>query len=235
MASDCRSNAGYDQVNVCRKMHTFVTPGERVFVVLSSGSLSITQSVLTQLRRDFDEGVGLASAPTPYDAARELGKQIRRVSDLDRAALERDDFRFNIHLLLGAQVRGGPTELYMVYPQGNPLRASDESPFLQIGECKYGRPILDRAIRYDSTTLAEAARCAMISIDSTMRSNITVGPPIDLLIYENDSLEIKRYRRFTNNDPDLLAIQNQWEESLRRAARELPEIRFPETDTSTIR
>jgi len=226
MASDCRTNAGYDQVNVCRKMHTFVTPGERVFIVLTSGSLSLSQSVLTQVRRDFNLGSGLASAPTPYDAARVLGDEIRRVSDKDREALTRDDYRFNVHLLMGAQVRGGPVELYMIYPQGNPLQATEESPFLQIGECKYGRPILDRAVRYGTTTLDEAARCAMISIDSTMRSNITVGPPIDLLAYETDSLEITRYRRFTHKDPDLLAIQNQWEESLRRAAQELPIIRF---------
>lgn len=231
MASDCRTNAGYDQVNVCRKLHTFVTPGEAVFIVLTSGSLSICQSVLTQIRRDFDQGAGLAAAPTPYDAARVLGNQIRRVSDIDRAALERDDYRFNVHLLLGAQVRGGPVELYMIYPQGNPLRASEESSFLQIGECKYGRPILDRAVRYGSTTLDEAARYAMISLDSTMRSNITVGPPIDLVVYEKDSLEITRYRRFTHKDPDLLTIQNQWEESLRRAARELPPILF---DGSTV-
>lgn len=226
MASDCRTNAGYDQVNVCRKMHSFVTVGERAFIVLTSGSLSLSQSVLTQVRRDFDLGTGLASAPTPYDAARVLGDQIRRVSEMDREFLERDDYRFNTHLLLGAQVRGGPVELYMIYPQGNPLRASEESSFLQIGECKYGRPILDRAVRYGSTTNDEAARYAMISIDSTMRSNITVGPPIDLLIYEKDSFEITRYRRFTHKDQDLLTIQNRWEESLRRAAQELPVIMF---------
>src|SRR5580700_861679 len=171
MASDCRTNAGYDQVNVCRKLHTFVTPGERVFIVLTSGSLSLGQSVLTQIRRDFEAGEGLAIAPTPYDGARVLGDEIRRVSDKDRAALERDDYRFNVHMILGAQVEGGPVELYMVYPQGNPLRATEESPFLQIGECKYGRPILDRSVRFGSTSLDDAARYAMISIDSTMRSN----------------------------------------------------------------
>lgn len=226
MASDCRTNAGYDQVNVCRKLHTFVVPGDRVFIVLTSGSLSLGQSVLTQVRRDFDSGEGLAAAPTPYDAARVLGDEIRRVSEKDRAALERDDYRFNIHIILGAQVLGGPVELYMIYPQGNPLRATEESSFLQIGECKYGRPILDRAVRYGSTSLEDAARYAMISIDSTMRSNITVGPPIDLLVYQKDTLEITRYRRFTHKDPDLLNIQNQWEQSLRRAAQDLPIIQF---------
>jgi putative proteasome-type protease len=226
MASDCRTNAGYDQVNVCRKLHAYVTPGEHVFIVLTSGSLSLGQSVLTQVGRDFDAGGGLAAAATPYDAARVLGDEVRRVSDKDRAALERDDYRFNINMILGGQVRGGPVELYMIYPQGNPLRSTEESPFLQIGECKYGRPILDRGVRYGATSLEDAARYAMISIDSTMRSNITVGPPIDLVVYEKDTLEITRYRRFTHKDPDLLQIQNQWEESLRTAVQQLPVIVF---------
>src|SRR5438552_11913678 len=155
MASDSRSNAGYDQVNIVRKMHTFVQPGERVFIVLTSGSLSLTQSIITLLRRDFDAGHGLAKAPSMYDAARIVGEQVRRVSDMDRATLERDDYKFNVHLLLGGQIQGSPPDLYMIYPQGNPLCATEDSPFLQIGECKYGRPILDRAIRYETTTLNE--------------------------------------------------------------------------------
>ncbi len=226
MASDCRTNAGFDQVNVCRKMHTFVTPGERVFIVLSSGSLSLSQSVISQARIDYDLGLGLAAAQTPYEGARVLGDHIRRVADKDRVYLERDGYKFNVNLLLGAQIRGGPMELYMIYPQGNPLQSSEEAPFLQIGECKYGRPILDRAIKYGTTTNDEAARIALISIDSTMRSNITVGPPIDLIVYEKDSFEIRKYRRFSHKDPDFLGIQNQWEQSLRKAAQELPIIGF---------
>src|SRR5580704_1503485 len=108
MASDSRTNAGFDQVNVCRKMHTFVRPGDRAFVVLSAGSLSLTQSVTTLLGRDFDMGKGLAEAPTMYDAARVIGEQVRRVSDLDRAALERDDHHFNVTLILGGQIKGEP-------------------------------------------------------------------------------------------------------------------------------
>src|SRR5256885_6264082 len=153
MASDSRSNAGHDQVNVARKMHVFVQPGERVFILLSSGSLSCTQSIITLLRRDFDEGKGLAQAPSLYDAARVIGEQVRRVSDIDRAALERDEYKFNVHLLLGGQVRGERPNLILIYPQGNPLHASEDSPFLQIRENKYGRPILDRGIRFERTTL----------------------------------------------------------------------------------
>jgi putative proteasome-type protease len=226
MASDSRTNAGFDQVNVCRKMHTFVQEGERVFVVLTSGSLSLTQSIITLLRRDFDQGKGLARAPSLYDAARVLGDQMRMVSELDRAALERDDFRFNAHLLLGGQVRGEPPDLYLIYPQGNPLGVTEDSPYLQIGECKYGRPILDRGISYEHTTLEEAAKYALISLDSTMRSNVTVGPPIDLLLYSADELRITRYRRFNSEDPDLRSIHTQWERALRKAVLELPAVRF---------
>ena len=147
MASDSRSNAGFDQVNVCRKMYRFVTEGERVFVILTSGSLSISQSVISLLRLDFDAGLGLAQAPSVYAAARIVGETVRRVSEIDRASLERDNFSFNVNLLLGGQVRGEPPTLYLIYPQGNPLQATEDSPYLQLGEVKYGRPILDRGIQ----------------------------------------------------------------------------------------
>jgi putative proteasome-type protease len=226
MASDSRSNAGYDQVNTVRKMHTFVVPGERVFVVLTSGSLSLTQSIMTLLKRDFDAGKGLATAPSMYDAARVLGQQVRRVSEMDREALERDEYRFNVHMLIGGQVKGLPPELYMIYPQGNPLAATEESPFLQIGETKYGRPILDRGCRFDRTTLEEAAKYALLSLDSTMKSNVTVGPPIDLLAYSIDELNVTRQRRFMADDPDLAKIRTRWEAALRQGILKLPELRF---------
>src|SRR5262245_10277362 len=124
MASDSRTNAGMDQVNVCRKMHRFVKDGERAFVVLTSGSLSCCQSVIAQLRRDFDQGAGLASAATFYDAVRHAGEQVRRVAELDRSALERDHLNFNVHLIIGGQIAGEPPNLYLVYPQGNPLSAT---------------------------------------------------------------------------------------------------------------
>ena len=226
MASDSRTNSGHDQVNVARKMHLFVQRGERVFILLSSGSLSCTQSVIALLRRDFEQGKGLAQAPSLYDAARVIGEEIRRVADIDRAALERDDFKFNVNLILGGQVRGEAPGLFLIYPQGNPLQASEDSPYLQIGETKYGRPILDRGIRFEKTTLEEAAKYALLSLDSTMRSNVTVGPPIDLLAYGADELEITRQRRFAAADPDLVKIGARWQQALRQAVARLPEIRF---------
>ncbi len=226
MASDSRTNAGYDQVNTCRKMHTFEVPGERVFVVLASGSLSLTQSIVTLLRRDFDAGRGLAVAPSLYDAARVVGEQVRRVDALDRPHLERDEYKFNVHLIIGGQVKSEPPGLLMVYPQGNPLFATEESPYLQIGETKYGRPILDRGIRFDKTTLEEAAKYALLSMDSTMKSNVTVGPPVDLLVYQTDELSVTRQRRFQADDPDLVKIRVRWEAALRQGISKLPNIRL---------
>jgi len=226
MASDSRTNAGYDQVNTVKKMHTFVTPGERVFIILASGSLSCTQSVVTLLRRDFDKGEGLAKAATMYDAARAVGDKVRAVREVDKAALEQDDYKFNVHILLGGQIKGEPPQLFMLYPQGNPLQTSEESPYLQIGETKYGRPILDRGIRFDKTTLEEAAKYALLSMDSTMKSNVTVGPPVDLLAYPADELDVTRHRRFMPDDPDLAKIRNRWEQALRQAVARLPDLRF---------
>ena len=229
MASDSRSNAGFDQVNTCRKMYRFVQEGERIFVILTSGSLSISQSIMSLLRLDFDAGHGLAQARSLYHAARIVGECVRRVSEIDRASLERDSFTFNVNLLLGGQVRGEDPGLYLIYPQGNPLQATEDSPYLQLGECKYGRPILDRGIDTD-TSLEVAAKYALLSFDATMRSNVTVGPPIDLLIYTKNSFEVNRYRRLSAMDRDLTLIHASWEQSLRRAVESLPEIHFDEPD-----
>jgi putative proteasome-type protease len=229
LASDSRTSAG-DQVSVCQKMHTFVVPGERVFVLLTSGSLSLSQSVITLLRKDFDNGIGLATAESLYDAARVVGAMVRRVSDIDREFLERDKFTFNCHFILGGQVQGEDPDLYLVYPPGNPLRSSTDSPYVQIGETKYGRPILDRGIKYESTPLEAAAKYALISLDSTMRSNMTVGPPVDLLIYHAGDFSLKRHRRLIASDPDLKEIHLHWEQSLRKAVSELPPIQFDVVD-----
>jgi putative proteasome-type protease len=213
-------------------MHIFVKPGERVFVILCSGSLSISQSVITLLRDDFDAGRGLGVANSLYDAARIVGDCVRRVSDMDRASLERDSYSFNVHLLLGGQVRGQDPNLYLIYPQGNPLSATEDSLYLQLGECKYGRPILDRGIEA-STSLEVAAKYALLSLDATMRSNVTVGPPFDLLLYRKDSLEIERYRRICAGDHDLSLIHSSWEQSLRRAVEQLPDIEFAPDDKNS--
>ena len=226
MASDSRTNSGIDQVDVCRKMHTFVNHGERMFTILSSGSLSLTQSIMTRLEQDFHAGEGLAKAATFYDAARCVGTQVRDVAALDREFMERDHISFAVNLLVGGQIKGEEPQLYMIYAQGNPLRCTRLSPYLQIGESKYGRPILDRGIRFGETTLEQAVKYAIISLDSTMRSNVAVGPPIDLLVYANDDLAVKRYRRLEASDPELGEIRSSWEQALRGAIKTLPQIDF---------
>src|ERR1700684_249130 len=233
LASDSRTNAGFDQVNTCRKMFQFVQPGERVFVIMTSGSLSSSPCVISLLRDDCDAGQGLARATPLYDAARIVGDCVRRVSDIDRASLERDSFSFNVHLLLGGQVRGQDPNLYLIYPQGNPLAATEDSLYLQLGECKYGRPILDRGIQ-STTSLEVAAKYALLSLDATMRSNVTVGPPFDLLLYKKDSLQITRYRRVSAGDRDLNLIHSSWEQSLRRAVEQLPDIEFQSTGNEKL-
>jgi putative proteasome-type protease len=226
MASDSRTNAGSDDLNVARKMHIFAQPGERIFVILCSGSLSISQSVINLLRASFDAGEGMAQAKSMYEAAREVGQTVRHVSEVDRAALERDGYSFNVHLILGGQVRGEAPQSFLIYPQGNPLSATEDSPYLQLGETKYGRPILDRGVVYESTTLKTAAKYALLSFDATMRSNVTVGPPIELLLYTKDSFHLDNYRRFKDKDPELATIHALWERALRHAVEDLPDISF---------
>jgi putative proteasome-type protease len=229
MMSDSRTNAGFDQANVARKMYSFVKHGERVIVLLSSGNLALAQSVITLVRQEFNENRGIAVAESLYEAARAVGEQIRKVAALDGAALRKDSMKFNVNILLGGQIRGDRPGLYMIYPQGNPLSASKDACFLQIGECKYGKPILDRGVSYNQTSLEEAAKYALLSMDATIRSNVTVGPPIDLLIYKADEFEVTQQRRFKENDPDLAAIHSQWEQSLRRAVAQLPELDFSQS------
>ncbi len=226
MASDSRTNAGYDQVNICRKLHRFVTPGERAFVILTSGSLSITQSVLALLEEEYRHGAGLAAADNMYEAARAVGACVRRISDVDREALAKDDFSFNIHLLLGGEIAGSDLELYLIYPQGNPICATEDSPYLQIGEVKYGRPILDRGIDARTTSLDAASKYALLSMDATMRSNVTVGPPVELVQYRRGELRFDNYRRFASGDAELDLIHARWEQALRRVVEDLPSIQF---------
>ena len=226
MASDSRTNAGIDQVDICCKMHNFVVAGERMFTLLASGSLSLTQSILTRIEHEFRGGSGLVKAASFYDAARCVGGHVREVAALDRPFMERDNIACTVNFLLGGQIRGEEPQIYMIYAQGNPLRCTRSSPFLQIGESKYGRPILDRGIRYDETSLEQAVKYAIISLDSTMRSNVAVGPPIDLLVYAAGDLDVRRYRRLGVPDAELGEIRTSWERELRQAIRSLPDITF---------
>ena len=216
--SDSRTNAGVDHIAVFRKLHRFGIDGERVIVLQSAGNLATSQSVVTLLRQriNSDEGVHLDNVPTMFEAARLVGKTLREV--LAHEDIDRD---FSCSFLLSGQIAGESPQLYNIYPQGNFIAATEDTPYFQIGESKYGKPILDRALNYQ-LPLEKALRCALISFDSTIRSNLSVGTPLDLLVYRNDSLRLPTGRRLYDDDPYWAMIRTQWSEGLKQAMASMP-------------
>lgn len=225
IAADSRTNAGVDYISTYQKLFEFSKPGDRVLVLCTSGNLSISQGVLHAINQDLktEDNINLYSLPTVYDVARYVGEKVRQVQDIHRPWLERDGIEYQSTCLLGGQIKGEDPELYLIYTQGNFVRATRETPFLQIGETKYGKPILDRTISFD-TPLEEVAKCALLSIDSTMKSNISVGPPINLIMYEADSFTIKHQLKLRVGDPYLAKIRRLWEVSVRQAFEQMPNI-----------
>ena len=223
-ASDSRTNAGVDQVSVARKMTIFEKPGDRVMVLLSSGNLAITQAVIRQLQEDLETGEpgDLYAATSMFAAARIVGGALRAVYDVDAAPLQDQGLEFNAAFIFGGQVDGGEARLFMIYSAGNFIEASAETPYLQIGENKYGKPIIDRTITFQSS-LDEAVKCALLSFDSTMRSNISVGPPIDILTYDRDSLTSGLKVQLDEGDPYLSEIRDYWGGALRQAFQDMPD------------
>ena len=227
MAADSRTHAGVDYISTYQKLFDFSQPGERVIVVCTSGSLSLTQAVLTLLRKDlkFQESVNLHTCGTLYEVARYIGSKIRQIHEQDRAWLQQDGIDFKCSFLLGGQIKGEDPELYLIYNQGNFIQATKETHFLQVGETKYGRPILDRTLNYEMP-LEAAAKCALLSIDSTMKSNISVGPPINLVMYEANSFTIKHQLQLRLGDPYLIKMRQLWEDSLKQAFEHMPNINW---------
>jgi putative proteasome-type protease len=230
LAADSRTNAGVDYISSYQKLFDFSVPGERVMILCTSGNLSITQAVLHAVERDIKvaSSTSLYAQSTLYDAARYIGHQLRQLQEEDRPWLEQDRIDFQCNFLLGGQIAGEPPELYLIYSQGNCIRAMPETPFLQIGETKYGKPILDRTLTFDSS-LDEIAKCALLSIDSTMRSNISVGPPINMILYETDSLVIRHRLQLYAGDPYLIKIRKYWEGALREASKAMPSLEWNRT------
>ena len=233
-ASDSRTNAGPDQVSTYSKMHRFGEEGDRQLVLLSAGNLATTQSVVSRVRRDIADadGGGAVGGPTLLnvasveEAAEYVGGILREQASRHAAVAEQTGFNPEATFIVGGQVsRDEPAELYLVYPAGNYITTSTQTPFLQLGEVKYGKAILDRIIKA-TTTLDEAARCALVSLDSTMRWNTTVGPPVELMRYERDSLRCSGYRSLGADDPYLVAIGREWGDKLQRAFDELPEVNW---------
>jgi putative proteasome-type protease len=224
--SDSRTNAGPDRVSTYSKLHRFSIAGDRQLMLLTAGNLATSQAVVAQIERDLKQEASFNIARAEYvsdvaDYVGELGlKEQARYAGGGPGA----GFNAEATFILGGQIKGQPTELYLVYPEGNHITASDQFPFLQIGETKYGKPILDRIIRPD-TDHETAMRCALVSMDSTMRSNATVGPPIELLFYRADSLsEPARYAKLDEIDPYLVELRRSWDENIRTAFNELPAI-----------
>jgi putative proteasome-type protease len=224
-ASDSRTNAGVDHIARFSKMRVFKDDGSRVIVTLSSGNLSITQNALSMMDqriRGGDNHLNFMNAPSMFDVARVLGDALREVKSRDGAYLMQNNIDSSANFLVGGQVRGEPPRLFHVYSEGNFIEATADTCYFQIGETKYGKPIIDRVVTR-STTLREAVKCVLVSFDSTMRSNISVGLPIDLVVYETDTLRVKMQRRVDEADPYFRMVHTQWGEGLRRVFGQLPD------------
>jgi putative proteasome-type protease len=223
-AADSRTNAGVDQIARFSKMRVFARDGDRVIVTLSSGNLSITQnalSILEQRARKADGETTLWNATSMFDIARLTGDALREVKTREGPYLLQNNIDSHANFIVGGQVIGEAPRLFEVYSEGNFIEATPDTCYFQIGESKYGKPVIDRVVKR-STGLLEATKCTLVSFDSTMRSNISVGLPIDLVVYETDALKIRLQRRIEESDPYFQMIHSQWGEGLRRVFAQLP-------------
>lgn len=220
--SDSRTNAGVDNASTYSKMNRFGIDGQRQFVVLVAGNLATTQGVISQLQRDIKDSasVNLLNVPSVDDAADYIGN-----ISLEQQQKTGGGAAFEASFILGGQIRGTDHKAVLIYPQGNHITSGPDTPYLQIGESKYGKPILDRILSLD-TSLDTAALCALVSMDSTMRSNLTVGPPIEVQVYETDSLVMteRRYHRFSEDSEFLREIKRSWDARLKEAFNKLPPL-----------
>ena len=229
--SDSRTSAGMDNITMRSKMRVYEKPGERVLCIMSSGNLSLTQATLAMIDEDLVLGDGdpkkktIMNRQTVYEAVRYIGSKVRAVEKRDRAPLEADGFGFNINLIVGGQIAGMAPEVHQIYPQGNSIHATRESPFLQIGEAKYGKPILDRGFSYE-TELGDAVKFGIVSLDATMKSNVSVGPPVDILCYRTDSLQASLRTRLETDDPYLEEISRKWQDGIIKLVNDMPAADF---------
>lgn len=213
--ADSRTNAGVDQVGTFRKLSVYENQGERMMVLMSAGNLSISQALRQTLSNYIGStGATIWSAPNMYEAARVVGEAVRAVHAQEAAKLAEFGVEFNISLVFGGQIKGERCRLFHVYSAGNFIESHDENPYFQIGEAKYGKPILDRVLA-PQTSLDDAAKCALVSMDSTLRSNISVGLPLDLLVYEEGSLAVTRFVTIDENNQYFGELRNSWGQQLK--------------------
>ncbi len=232
LASDSRTHAGVDNFATFCKMTVFEREGDRVLILLSSGNLAGTQAVISLLRQrsvNKDGAPSVLTAKTMFDVAVLVSDAVRDIERRDAPFLASGPISFNASFLLGGQLRGEAPRLFRVYAEGNFIEAGEDTPFLQTGETKYGKPIIDRVLS-PTTSLADATKCTLVSFDSTMRSNLSVGMPIDLVCYERDSLKLTMRRRFSQGDAYFSSLSAEWSEGVRRVFRELPVLQWPPSD-----
>lgn len=222
-ASDSRTNAGIDQVACFKKMRSFVRPGDRVITIMSSGNLSITQNAINLLEQQgrHAELRNLWNVESLFDVAQLLGECLREVRQHDGVFLAQNNVDASANFIVGGQIQGEPMRLFLVYAEGNFIEAGDETPYFQIGETKYGKPIIDRVIR-PHTPLTDAMKCVLVSFDSTMRSNLSVGLPIDIACYIPDSFRLELQQHIGFDDPYFAQISRRWGDGLRGVFASLP-------------
>ena len=240
--SDSRTNAGVDHISTFRKMIVYEQPGDRVMTLLSAGNLSISQSVreilqIEELRETTEDGkvgppITIWNAKSMFDAARVLGSAVRHVYDRDAEALKHAGLDFNVSFIFGGQVAGEGMRLFLVYSAGNFIEATNETPYFQVGESKYGKPVLDRVLTPD-TPLDEAAKCALVSMDSTMKSNLSVGLPLDLVVYEANALRTERVIAIDGDNPYFRMLHNSWGQKLREVFDSLEDPVWDDAETDT--
>ncbi len=232
--SDSRTNAGADMLSIYSKMHLFTPASDRLFVLLTAGNLATTQAIVSRIEHELDDPEAKKSLLT----CKKMSEAATYVSDINReeqakaqTATTGAKIDTSASLIFGGQIKGGAPAIYLMYAAGNFIADSDETAFLQIGESKYGKPILDRIITR-KTTLEDAARCALVSMDSTIKSNATVGPPIEVMVYEKDSFESNHYLRLNEDDEYLRSIRQSWNEALNSAFAALPPLEWEKRTAS---
>jgi putative proteasome-type protease len=226
MFADTRTNAGVDNISTFRKLHVFTAPGQRIMAIATAGNLSITQSVVSMLREGFEdpdtgETETLMNAPSMFQAAQRIGGAIRLLHNVEGRALEASDVKFDVSFLFGGQIKGERPRLFMLYSAGNFIECTQDTPYLQIGEHKYGKPVLDRAITYD-IDLYDALKVGLVSVDSTMRSNLSVGMPLDVLIARRDACDAELNYRIEPGEPYFHDLRERWSAALRAAHAGIP-------------
>lgn len=227
--SDTRTNSGVDNISQFKKLFTWSIPGERVIALMTSGNLATTQAVVSLIderaKAPEERSPSVFEAPSMFEVARHVGELLRDVIQNSSPNGMRADSTFDATIMLGGQIRGGEPRLFLIYPEGNFLEASEDTPFFQIGETKYGRPILLRAFD-PAMSFEDAIKLLLVSFDSTVKANLSVGLPLDLMIYEKDSFEIGHTRRIKADDPYYLAISQGWGDALKNAFNALPDFKF---------